>query len=400
MARARLAAWTLGKVTVTGDRAKGFVARGYYRDGDNKRREVTITGATAKKAEDALREKVRHLEKEHRGGDATLNESTSIVDAAQIWLKYKETGARAISPKSMEQYRGNVERYVTRKPIATRTLAQVNNISVIESWLQDIADAHGSAAAVAARKVLGGTLALAERRGAVAHNVMPRVHTPRPTAGATGDRKCSVVDCEYDCGKWHNDTDRAFTEVEVRQIFGALDQGDPSDIADLAHFLFGTGARVSEALTCVAWDDLDLDAGVVRIRGTKTKAADRTVTLSAELLERLRARQARYGARGQVFGITRFPSKLGEPRDVRNVLKQFRALFERVGMPWAGTHTFRRTVATWMDAGGTPLPQIADQLGHANVDVTMGYLGRKTVATAAASVMTLSGERPSLKVVN
>lgn len=100
-----------------------------------------------------------------------------------------------------------------------------------------------------------------------------------------------------------------------------------------------------------------------------------------------------------MFGTTRFGSMRGGPREVGNVLKAVRAVLSEAGLSWAGSHTFRRTVATWMDASGAPLAEIANQLGHTDVNTTAGYLGRRTAPTRAATVMTLGSERPSLSVV-
>ena len=75
-------------------------------------------------------------------------------------------------------------------------------------------------------------------------------------------------------------------------------------------------------------------------------------------------------------------------------------MLSEAGLSWAGSRTFRRTVATWMEASGVPLAEIANQLGHADVNTTAGYLGRRRRApTCAASVMTLGSEQPSLSVV-
>lgn len=40
------------------------------------------------------------------------------------------------------------------------------------------------------------------------------------------------------------------------------------------------------------------------------------------------------------------------------------------------------------DADGAPLAEIANQLGHSDVNTTAGYLGRRRVPTRAASAMT------------
>lgn len=100
-----------------------------------------------------------------------------------------------------------------------------------------------------------------------------------------------------------------------------------------------------------------------------------------------------------MFGVTRFPSKAGQPRGRNNVSKSLRRVFAKAGVPWAGTHTFRRTVATWLDASGAPLAEIANQVGHADTNVTANYLGRTGTPTRAASVMVLPTSTPLLRAV-
>lgn len=126
----------------------------------------------------------------------------------------------------------------------------------------------------------------------------------------------------------------------------------------------------------------------------------RTLRLSDPLTERLRARAGLHGTTGLVFGVTYFHSKAGQPRDRNNVSKAMRRVFATAGVQWAGTHTFRRTVATWMDEEGYGLASIANQLGHADINVTAGYLGRQDTATDAATVMVLPTNKPHLKVVS
>jgi integrase len=51
----------------------------------------------------------------------------------------------------------------------------------------------------------------------------------------------------------------------------------------------------AEALEGVSWKDVDLTAGTVRVRGTKTRSADRTSSLSAELVACLERRAWEWG---------------------------------------------------------------------------------------------------------
>lgn len=397
--------WTLGKIATRQLAGKGsaWVARGYYRDANGDRREATASGKTEPAAKRALQAKVSGARNEYRGGDRTLRHDTKVGKASTIWVEYtrrkRRRNGRPLTKNTLEQYAGNARRYVVGSTIANLTLGQVNDVSRIESWLADIADRHGEGAATAARKVLSGILALAERRGAIQASVMRRVQTPGASSGSAGDRRCEDPDCDLDCGRRHLDTRRAFTADEARDLFEAADRSR-ADVADLAAFLFGTGARIREALHCVHWRDVDLAARTVRIRGNKTVAADRTVLMGEDLVERLQFRANLDGTKGLVFGVTRFPSKLGEPRDVNNVLKALRRVLADSDLAWAGSHTFRRTVATWMDESGSPLAEIAAQLGHSDTTVTTRYLARKVAPTRAASVMAIpTRERPDLAVV-
>lgn len=52
-----------------------------------------------------------------------------------------------------------------------------------------------------------------------------------------------------------------------------------------------------------------------------------------------------------------------------------------------------------MDEAGASLAEIANQLGHADINVTAKYLGRKTQPTRAATVMRLPVVRATLEAV-
>jgi integrase len=393
MARQALPPYTLGTIsTKPHPTAPGQVqARGGYRDNNGRHVQATASGKTEAAARRALQGKVNTARDEHRGGDDVLRHDTKMPAAAAVWLDWKAREDK--SPNTMRDYRGYVERSINVGPLANLTVVQANDVARIESWLTAIADERGETAARQSRKVLSGILGLAERRGAIPASVMHRAKTPKAKPGSTGDRKCADPECDYDCGKRHLDTRRAFTEAEASAVLDAADEAK-ADVGDLAHFLFGTGVRISEALHCTSWADVDLDAQTVRVRGTKTKQADRTLGLSDELTERLRARADLHGTTGLVFGVTYFASKAGQPRDRNNVSKALRRVFASAGVQWAGTHTFRRTVATWMDDAGHSLASIANQLGHADTNVTAKYLGRQDTATDAAAVMVLPS-RPS-----
>lgn len=404
MARPKNPPYTLGSISFTSHATReGWqVARGYFTNGNGRQVEVTASGRSAAAAKRELQRKVNEARQRYEGGDAFLNQDTPLHRAADIWLEWKSRQRRSGKPLTagtVNAYRGYVRRYVKGNPrVADLSLLEVNDIGRIEAWLAVVADHHGESAAVEARTVLRGILDLAERRKAIPASVIDRAHTPGATPGSTGDRKCADPDCDGDCGKRHLDTERAFTPAEAQRVQAAADRAR-ADVGDLMAFLFGTGVRISEALHCVSWSDVDLESRMVRVRGTKSARADRILKMSADLVERLQTRAELHGTEGLVFGTTRFPSKMGQPRDRNNVLKSLRRVLLKAEINWAGSHTFRRTVATWMDEAGASLAEIANQLGHADTNVTAGYLGRTAQPSRAADIMVLP-RRPDLHVVS
>lgn len=393
MARPKSPPYTLGKLTFSPHptRAGYIEARGYYRDSDRRKRELIGIGKTQAAARREINAKLIRAREEWRGGDDLLRHDTKVGRAAEIWLEWKlrqRSNGRPLSKNTIRDYTGYVDRCVKGSSLSGLELVEANDVARIEAWLTDIADTRGETAAKQSRKVLGGILGMAERRGAISASVLHRVHTPGAKAGSPGDRKCVDPDCDYDCGKRHLDTRRAFTAQEAAKVQKVADAAK-ADVGDLTAFLFGTGVRISEALHCVDWRDIDLGGRLVHVRGTKTAQADRVLSMSADLTDRLRERADLHGQTGLVFGVTYFTSKLGQPRDRNNVSKALRRVFVSAGVPWAGSHTFRRTVASWLDEAGAPLAEIANQLGHADTNVTAKYLGRKTLPTRAADVMVL-----------
>lgn len=394
MARPKTPPFTLGTVTITAHPTlAGYKqSRGYFKNAYGKRVEMRASGKTDAAARRELQRKVNEARNEFRGGDRLLNQDTKVSAAADVWLDWKRRqrrNGRSLTNTTLTDYAGYVRRCIQGSDfVADLTLLEVNDVGRIEAWLAGIADVRGETAAKQSRKVLKGILELAERRGAIPASVIHRVHTPGAAAGSVGDRKCNEPDCDGDCGKRHLDTKRALTAAEAHRVQTWAD-ASKADLGDLAAFLFGTGARISEALHCVNWADVDLDRQLVRVRGTKSVRADRTLKMSADLTERLRARADVHGTSGLVFGVTRYASKLGKPRDRNNVLKSLRLVLAKAGINWAGSHTFRRTVATWMDEAGASLAEIANQLGHADTNVTAAYLGRTAEPTRAAEIMVL-----------
>jgi integrase len=148
-----------------------------------------------------------------------------------------------------------------------------------------------------------------------------------------------------------------------------------------------TGTRQGETLA-LRWSDIDLDAGVVRVRrqllrdGTlappKTKRGSRDVTifpaLVALLREHRKAALARGFARPDDFV---FASAAGGPWHYRNVVR--RGLDKATeaagvngdGRPRLRWHDLRHTYASLLIGQGENVVYVSRQLGHADASITL-----------------------------
>lgn len=394
MGRPRTEVGTHGKITVTGyadaertkripegSRAKAatWVARTRFRDRDGRARLVEAGGATKGKAETALKAKL--LDRQQTVSNGSLRSDLSVGAAADVWLATLEGAELAEGSRNL--YAGNVARYVKGSEIEHLTLREANNVGTLERWLKTVADEHGNGAAKGARSVLSGTFALAVRYGVLPHNALKDTRTPKATVAKEATR----------------DPDRAFTQAEVDHLLTVAETNltaTKHDLADVLHFLAGTGVRINEAL-CLRWEDLNLGTGEVHIRGTKTEFSDRHLHLSARLcqrlsdrLDRLKAQDAETGLRVAGTGVVfHSPGTLDreKPRNRDNAIKQIRRVLDAAGLTWATSHTFRHTVITKIVEAGHDVGLAADQAGHSDLRTTSAYIGRKRSTKALADVL-------------
>lgn len=140
-----------------------------------------------------------------------------------------------------------------------------------------------------------------------------------------------------------------------------------------------TGMRQGELLG-LTWQDVDLEAGIIHVRqqltnvpgqplalsALKTQRSQRDIVLGAGLIERLR----RY--RAEMPGELLFPSLAGTPADRRNLVRMFKALLVRAGLPDMRFHDLRHTAASLMAAEGVHPSVMQERMGHTDVAMTLG----------------------------
>ena len=148
--------------------------------------------------------------------------------------------------------------------------------------------------------------------------------------------------------------------------------------------LADAGLRPGEALA-LRWEDIDVAGRLVHVeravsggivKATKTEET-RFIDLSRRLADALDRWQAQAEADALVDGrdvsLWVFPSRTGEPLEVRSLAKRFRAVLRAAKLPKSRLYDLRHTYATQLLESGAPITYVADQLGHTKPTTTLTY---------------------------
>lgn len=152
--------------------------------------------------------------------------------------------------------------------------------------------------------------------------------------------------------------------------------------------LAGTTGLRSAELLALAWQDVDLDGAVLRVRhtlhrhagewvfrSTKTRQ-ERSVPLTDYAVWALRQHHARqqqdafeHGYAGPLTGLV-FTSARGRPLHGANLSKLLAADLAAAGLPVVTPHALRHSAASFWLAEGVDVKVISDLLGHSDPRIT------------------------------
>ncbi len=168
--------------------------------------------------------------------------------------------------------------------------------------------------------------------------------------------------------------------LETAGPVAATGDGAPLALRDraLLEFLYGTGARISEAVGA-AVDDLDPAEGTALLRGKGGRT--RLVPIGGYAVEALRAYLVR--ARPALAAAGRgtpavFLNARGGALSRQGAWTILRRAAQRAGLPVDGPqavspHTLRHSYATHLLDGGADVRVVQELLGHASVTTTQVY---------------------------
>ena len=165
---------------------------------------------------------------------------------------------------------------------------------------------------------------------------------------------------------------RVLTSEETKRLLWAA-RGDKFEA--LYVLVVTTGMRQGELLG-LKWEDVDLMAGVLRVRRTvwegvatapKTARANRSIRLTGMAKEALRRHLERNERKEWVFS-----TGVGTPVNCHNLTKcSWWPLLKKVGLPRVPFHNLRHTAATLLLSQGVHPKLVQELLGHADIATTL-----------------------------
>lgn len=180
----------------------------------------------------------------------------------------------------------------------------------------------------------------------------------------------------------------ALTRAQLAQLFEAM-RDHP--LYGLFQLYSRVGLRRGEGLALL-WADVDLEIGTIRIvrhyvevgsrndySTPKSKRSRREIPIPPDLVELLRAHKAwqrHYAAQRtdwQEHGLV-FPSECGTPIGPRNLVRSFKALLRRAGLPEEiRVHDLRHTAEYRLETSGVPESARLALLGHSTPAMARHY---------------------------
>lgn len=273
------------------------------------------------------------------------------------YLRYLDS-ERGASPHTLDAYAGDVEDFFDFLASTHDPLPAPSDVTplMVRSWLGRLAR-EGTARSSVARKLssLRGFFRLVCREGGIERNPAAAVATPKQ------EQPVAAVPT-YD---------------EVLRLLGQPDTEDLSGLRDRAilELLYGSGLRAAE-LVGLDLDDLDLSAGLLRIRGKGRK--ERIVPLGTKAAEALTSyldRRSEFHTRGerpdpQAVFLNRRGGRLST-RWLRKMVET--CVRDAAADAGVSPHSLRHAFATHLLDGGMGLREIQELLGHVSLSTTQRY---------------------------
>ncbi len=174
--------------------------------------------------------------------------------------------------------------------------------------------------------------------------------------------------------------------IPAEQLHAFLTEAKATGVYEMYYIELATGLRRGELLG-LKWEDIDMKQGIIRIRRQvariggkivkaplKTKNSYRTVTISPQAVEVLKAQKTK--TNDQYV----FPSPNGGPISPDSVNNMLKRVLERAGIPKVRFHDLRHTFATLALQNGVDIKTVSGMLGHFSAGFTLDTYAHVTTA--------------------
>lgn len=332
------------------------------RDPQTGKRRVAYKTVRGKRA-DAERELTAILAKLDKGVAVDPCKAT-VAEYLDDWLA--STAPQRVAPKALERYRGLVRNQI--KPHLGAIGLQKLRAADVDRWIKALLT-EGKIAARTIRHahgVLRTALNDAAAVELVERNVASLIRPPSATR----------------------------QEVEILtadQVADTLERlRDHPSLFPIAALALGTGARRGE-IAALRWGDLDLDAATVRIeraleqtaeglrvKGPKTAAGRRTVSLPAFVVTALRDHRRKTLELRLALGAGALPAEApvfgdheGNWPSPYSISDRWRDAVKNRKLPKVTFHALRHSHASALIAAGLDVVAVSRRLGHASPALTL-----------------------------
>jgi integrase len=398
MARQRMPVGTYGLINYT--KTGGvWKARARFHDLDGVLRIYSKSGRTKTQA----RNNLTSFFNEHAGsiGDDLVKPTTTVAQLVEVWLEAEAKSDDAPRPETLAKYATNLANVLDPKkntrPLGAYEIRRVRP-AIITAALDCLPSTDMK------RKARGSLIRAFDL--AVYHEAIP----DNPAA-----KTATIAKVKNPVQTIHIDDIEVIREKVREWAVGANRPGPKNhDMPDLVDLLLATGLRIGEVMG-LHWSDLDLipdgsddwkptlsvtgkinsSGRAVREDWTKTGNGIRTFVLPAFAVATLRVRKMRQKP-NPLDAV--FATRSGTWYTTSNMQRAWGKIRDAAGLPeleGVTFHTFRRTVATQIDAV-LDAERAAGQLGHGSTAVTeASYINRSPVVVDASAATQLLAPRPA-----
>jgi integrase len=305
---------------------------------------------------------LRRLQRSLSAGRLVPSSSLRLGAFLESWLVAVEPNLRA---QSLRRYQQVVGDHVI-PALGARVLTRLEPEEIQRLYAAKIRDGLSPATVRMIHFVLHRALRDAVRWGRCSYNSADQVDPPRLP------RKEADV-------------------LGLREVRAVLEKAAGHPFEMLFRLAILTGMRRGELLA-LRWRDVELDPGLIHVRGTlqpsplghppliaepKSASSRRTLAIDADLVVRLSSHREAWPSLWDGNGAAPVPddfvfvSSAGRPVSPSSLMLSWSRLLRRSGIPHVPFHATRHTAATLMLGAGVSPRVASERLGHATVTMTL-----------------------------